>query len=203
MSPKRLILVLVVSLTLAVMARGSTQPIVPGTPCPDPSQPCTATVVGAGSLDPEFTLPTDPGVVSLGIFVVPGDVVLFETPNGSLTDPSTWSDVVEFSDSATGRGSIATTFPDAEGFGVILPAGFSLSANAVGILETTTGSGSDATDSTDYTAGTALYHIHSDCASAACEAQEPPETPEPATLSLLGLGLAAAFGVGRNKARQR
>jgi hypothetical protein len=159
--------------------------------------------VGASALDPLFVLPSDPGNVHLPIFVVPGDVVLFETASGSLADPSTWSDVVEFSNVAGVHGSFAQTFPDAEGVGIILPAGFTLSANAVGIFETLIGIGSDATDFTDYTAGSATYQIHSDCASKACELQEPRETPEPATISLLGLGLAAVFGLGLNKARQR
>jgi hypothetical protein len=194
---------LVIGVMTATLADASIILVDPGSPCPDPQQPCSAIPIGVSAVDPEFTLGSDPGAVSLGIFVVPGDVVLFETPNGSLADRSTWSDVVEFSDSPAGGGSIANTFADAEGFGIILPPGFTLSANARGIFETTTGTGSDATDFTDYQAGTALYHIHSDCASAACEASEPPETPEPATISLFGLGLAAAFSRVRNKARQR
>jgi hypothetical protein len=196
----RLILTLVVALTLGTIAQAQT----PGTPCLNQDVACTANpnLLGVSPSAPgfTFTLPTDPGVVHLPIFVVPGDVVLFETPNGMLADPTTWSDVVEFSSVPGVHGSFATTFPDAEPVGILLPAGFALSRNALGILETTTGTGSDAVDSTPYTAGAALYNIHSDCSGASpCEAKEPPETPEPATISLLGLGLAAVLRLGRNK----
>src|SRR5579864_7362398 len=68
----------------------------------------------------------------------------------------------------------------------LLPPGFSLSTNAVGITETQTGVGSDAIDFTTYTAGSAVYQIHSD--SPQNELPEPMEgTPEPATMGLLGL----------------
>jgi hypothetical protein len=134
------------------------------------------------------------------MFVVPGDVVLSETSTVSLGDQTTWSDVVEFSTPAGGT-SIATTFPDAEPVGILLPPGFSLSANALGLAETTKGQGLDSTDFTTYTAGNNIYQIHSDCSGAGCEALEPPETPEPATITLLGLGLAA-LRFGRNKTRR-
>ena len=159
------------------MASGAALSFLPGTPCVDVVKnnvPCTATgPVPTASItgnDPLFVLPSDPGVVPLlsaaggGIFVVPGDVVLFESSptQPSPTDTSLWSDVVEFSN---GRdGSIATTFADVEGFGVILPAGFTPSGNAVGIQETLVGNGTDANDFTTYIAGTNTYQIHSDCA---------------------------------------
>jgi hypothetical protein len=175
----------------------------PGTPCPN-DKPCVPITITAprtaGTTDPLFILPNDPGVVNLGIFVVPGDVVLFETSPGSLTNRTTWSDVVEFSDSRTGVGSIATTFADAEGFGVLVPPGFTPSFNAVGLQETLTGSGSDVTDFTTYTAGEAVYQIHSDCAGRGCELPEPTEgTPEPSSLLLLGTGLLAIAGTVRRK----
>ena len=201
MSMKRCIAVLVFALTTAAIASAEVL-ILPGTPCVGivgENAPCSGTVTSPTiAADPLFDLTSDPGVTDLGIFVVPGDVVLFETAGGSLTDKSTWSDVLEFSDSATGRGSIATIFPDAEGIGVILPTGFSLSANAVGLPENPVGTGTDA-DFTTYIAGTATYQVHSD--SPCCEVPDV-ETPEPSSVALLGLALAGVFVLGRRKALQ-
>lgn len=158
----------------------------PGTPCADdPTGGCfSSTSVKPGTLS-LFDLINDPGTVDLGIFVVPGDVVMFERPNGSLTDPATWSDVVRFE---TGpNSSTATIFADDEN-GVILPPDFVLSLNALSILEVQTGNGDDS-DFTVYTAGSATYNIHSDAALDP-EPEEPTEgTPEPATVGLLAGGL--------------
>src|SRR5579872_5064980 len=153
---RHLIVILVAGVLTAAMASGSAVSSLPGTPCSDVvgnNVPCTGTpsiTATTNSNDPTFDLANDPGVVALlgatggGIFVVPGDVVLFETTNGNLQDQSTWSDVVRFSNSR--GGSIATTFPDAEPVGILLPGGFTLSGNAVGLMETTTGTSSDVTD---------------------------------------------------------
>ena len=64
--------------------------------------------------------------MSLGIFVVPGKVVLFEHPGGSLKAPITSSDVVRYSNGW--NASTAIIFGDDEN-GEILPAGFHESAN--------------------------------------------------------------------------
>jgi hypothetical protein len=65
-----------------------------------------------------FNLLNDPGDTNLGVFVVPGDVVLFEHPPvGPLTNspnPSTWSDLLHFSNIAGIAGSTATIFADLE-----------------------------------------------------------------------------------------
>jgi hypothetical protein len=173
----------------------------PGIPCSDLGQPAPGPCV-AGSTsnstsrsafaDVLFSLLNDPGTVNLGIFVVPGDVVLFEHANGSLTNPASWSDLVRFATGA--NGSTATMFADGEaGTGP-----FTLSANAVSIIETQTGTGTDA-DFTVYTAGTATYNVHSDAALTP-EPGEPMEgTPEPSTLTLLIGGSLLLIG----RARQR
>ena len=137
---------------------------------------------------------TDPSVANLGIFVVPGDVVLFETASGSLTDQSTWSDVVHFEDLPGVSGSTAAVFPDLDP-GIVLPPGFALSANAVGIHEDLV------KNFTVYTVGTpaaATYNIFSDCSGPGCEILEPGENvPEPATAGLVASGLLAAIRLRR------
>jgi hypothetical protein len=203
------VVILVAGLLTAAMASGSAVSFSPGIPCVDVvgnNVPCTgipSTTALTNSNDPTFNLANDPGVVALlgatggGIFVVPGDVVLFETTNGNLQDQSTWSDVVQFSD---GRGgSIATTFPDAEPVGILLPGGFTLSSNAVGFMETTTGTSSDSTDFTTYVAGSATYQIHSDC-TGACELSDV-ETPEPSLMGLLGFGFVGLLAAVKLRSR--
>jgi hypothetical protein len=172
----------------------------PGTPCsdinPTAAGPCLPpTITASAAADVVFQLLNDPGTGNLGIFVVPGDVVLFEHATGSLTNPASWSDVVHF---ATGpNSSSATTFPDSE-TGPILPAGFTLSANAVSIIETQTGTGTDA-DFTVYTAGSATYNIHSDAALTP-EPTEPGEgVPEPSTLALLAGGVLVLIARARRR----
>jgi len=174
----------------------------PGTPCSDLGQPApgpcdTGTTSSSTSrsafADVLFNLVNDPGTQNLGIFVVPGDVVLFEHPGGSLTAPATWSDVVRFTTGS--KSSSATMLADGEN-GVILPPGFTLSANAVSITEVQTGTGTDA-DFTVYTAGSATYNVHSDAALT----PEPPEpmegTPEPSTLTLFIGGSLLLIGRAR------
>jgi hypothetical protein len=209
------LLVTVIGLVLGAATVSATiAPFAPGTPCIDivgNNVPCTAnpTPTSSSSQDPLFVLANDPGTVPLllptggPIFVVPGDVVLFESNVGvpSSTNTSFWSDVVRFSDGP--NGSIATTFADAENFGVILPPGFTLSLNAVGIQETLTGNGTDANDFTTYVAGSATYQIHSDCAGPGCELPEPNEgTPEPSMMGLLGFGFAGIILASRLRSRK-
>jgi hypothetical protein len=192
----KIVLSLAVLLAVAVTVNGQ-QLALPGTPCADigvPTGPCSATpipsVSNAVGIQAVFNLLFDPGDNNLGVFVVPGDVVMFEHPPiGSLTNPNPrlWSDVVRFQNIAGRVGSTATIFPDDEN-GALLPANFfPLSANAVAIVETQTGQGTDV-DFTIYTAGTNTYMVHSDAALT----PEPPETvePEPSTIWMLIGGLA-------------
>ena len=201
----RLLWILTLMLVIASVVAGVASAAVvvtPGTPCSDLGQtapgPCVAgssSSSSASALAILFNLVNDPGTLNLGIFVVPGDVVLFEHPGGSLTAPATWSDVVRFTTGA--NSSSATIFADGEN-GVILPAGFQLSANAVSIVEVQTGTGTDA-DFTVYTAGTATYNVHSDAALTP-EPVEPMEgVPEPSTLALFIGG--SLFLIGRVRRR--
>jgi hypothetical protein len=170
-------------------------PPLPGVACADlgvPSGACTGTPTALSQgtpvlADPTFNLFLDPGTVSLGIFVVPGDAVLFEHSGGSLTNPSSWSDVVHFANGP--NGSTATTFADTE-TGPLLPPGFVLSTNAVSIIETQTGTGTDA-DFTVYNpgGGSVTYNVFSDAALTP-EPVEPSEgVPEPSTFFLLAGGV--------------
>jgi hypothetical protein len=172
----------------------------PGTPCPVGAAPAPCTASGTNNTSFSVSaqalnknIASDPGITILNAFVVPGTVVLCESvsPNGCLSSSrTTWSDVVQFFDLPNGSGSAAQMYADNEA-GVVLPNGFTVSANAVSLTEIQTGFGDDR-DFTSYTpsAGT-TYTIHSDCAGAGCEIPDP-ETPEPSTLMLLGSGLAAA-----------
>ena len=163
----------------------------PGTPCSvitGVNAPCDSTKTPSTAIrtaGPVFRL-GDPSITNLGIFVVPGDAVLFETSTGSLGDQSTWSDVVHFADSPNGSGSTATVYFDLDP-GVVLPVGFVLSANAVGIPE------DPVNNFTVYNPSGATYNVFSDCAGPGCEIPEPTETPEPITAGLLGSGLVVVL----------
>ena len=164
----------------------------PGTPCADIgvlSGPCTApsTTPSAIATPLAFTFDIFDGNNPLGIFVVPGDVVVFEAPNGSSSNPATWSDLVRFQNFPGAGQSTATQFSDLENG---LPP-FTLSANFQTVVEIQTGTGTEA-DITNYTAGTTIYHIHSDAASPELQPEPGGDVPEPSTLLLLGSGLVAA-----------
>jgi len=128
------------------------------------------------TVDPVFNL-TDTSVTPLGMFVIPGDVIIFETSAGSINDISTWSDLLHF-ENVVG-GSTATVYSDADdsdGSGEGFPPGFPLS-NVTTIQETV--------PPTVYVAGSNTYNVFSDF----------PETtvPEPAMMGLFGVGLCGVF----------
>jgi len=204
-------LLLVLVLCIAGVRAYSQNLIAPGTPCVDigvltgpctaiPSPPGISSNVGIQAL---FNLLNDPGNTNLNMFVVPGDVVLFEHPPvGPVTNPpnpSAWSDLLHFTNIPGIAGSTATIFADLENGVVGLPVGFTLSANAVGILEIQQGTGTDA-DFTVYNAGSNTYQVHSDAASPEIP---DPEVPEPSTFILIGGGLVAASIYKRNSSRRR
>ena len=195
---KSFLLVAVTLILSGTINEGAITLTTPGTLCTVSAQSCSPAPItsAAPTFMGDITNPqilNDPSITNLGVFVVPGTVVLCEvaTSVGScLNSPVTqWSDVLLFFDLPNGGGSAVQVFADLENGVVLLPAGFALSANAVSILEQLSGTGNDAIDFTDYTAGNQVYRIHSD----AINPEIPdPETPEPSTLVLLGSGLAAA-----------
>jgi hypothetical protein len=87
MSFNRLFLIVAVLLVAATTA-SATVVTTPGTPCADitgENAACTSSTPPSAAIlaaDPVFNL-LDPSVTNLGIFVVPGDVVLFENMSGS------------------------------------------------------------------------------------------------------------------------
>lgn len=173
----------------------------PGTPCIDlgvTSGPCTAppsiSTAAVGAL--AFTFDIFDGNNALGIFVVPGDVVVFETPNGSPSNPAGWSDLVRFQNFPGATQSTAVQFSDLENG---LPP-FNLSPNFQTVVEIQTATGSES-DITTYTAGTATYRIHSDAANPELQPEPSGDIPEPSTLVLLGGGLAALSIFGRRRFR--
>jgi hypothetical protein len=107
-----------------------------------------------------------------------GFVVLLESPNAVQTDPTQWSDVLQFIDSGTGN--TLRLFSDTGSF-----PGNVLTSPHTFITEIQTGTGNDFTDFTVYTADINTYNIYSGAP------VNENETPEPASAALVGSGLIA------------
>jgi hypothetical protein len=124
-------------------------------------------------------------MVSIPVSVVSGFIVVLET-GGTLANPSTWSDVVEiFNNVSSTTGNLLQLFSGDGSFGASFIM-LVLDSPHVTIFENPLGTAT--TNPSVYTAGGSVYNIFS-----------APSVPEPATLALLGIGLA---GIGFSRRRK-
>jgi PEP-CTERM motif len=184
--------------------------------------PCRASIDGNVSFtvfegNAETTINGDlveaPLTTSLGVCTAPGYVAIFENANGSLTDPSTWSDLAYFD----GAGNV-TMYSDPPPTGVT---NWQVSVADKGVFENSLGQGiysaqtfgtvqvcsEDPTDPakficTHIVVGTTYDYTFVSDSPVSGEDElpaAPGPVPEPMTLSLLGTGMLGVVGVVRRK----
>jgi hypothetical protein len=126
-------------------------------------------------------------LVSLPSTVQAGYIVLLESPSSINSDPTTWSDVLQFIDGGTGNANTAQLFSS----GCACFPSFA-TVNAVSNffqLETQTGTGNDFTDSTTIATTFNTFNIFS--AAPNLSGGGPGSVPEPASLALMASALLA------------
>jgi hypothetical protein len=126
-----------------------------------------------------------------------GYIVLLESPGGSQTDPTQWSDVLHFIDNGTGQATSAqllsigcNCFPTSAVVNAT-PHAF--------LVENQTGVGNDFIDSTQFVAGFNTFNIFS--ASPVSSGPGPSPVPEPASLALMSLALVFLFAFVRSRSK--
>jgi hypothetical protein len=142
------------------------------------------------------SFPTVPTVQSVNA----GYVVLLESPGGSHTDPTQWSDVLQFIDNGGGVSTSAqllsigcSCFPTVAVINV---------PSTQFLVENQTGTGNDFTDSTTYapTNNFNTFNIFS-ASPISSSGPGPSPAPEPASLALMSLALIFLFAFVRIRPR--
>jgi hypothetical protein len=160
-----------------------------------------ATIVGTSGFACNFYETTDTGlpseisnVVSLPSTVEAGYIVLLESPSSLNTDPTQWSDVLQFIDGGGGNANTAQLFSS----GCLCFPTFATVNAAPNFfqLETQVGQGNDFTDSTTIATTFNTFNIFS-----AAPDPAPDAAPEPASLALMAsaLSLLVALALARLK----
>ena len=128
-----------------------------------------------------------------------GYVVLLESPGGSQTDPTQWSDVLHFIDNGTGFATSAqllsngcNCFPTSAVVNAALHAFF---------VENQTGVGNDFIDSTQFVTGFNTFNIFSASPVSGPAPTDPSPAPEPASLALMGFALTLLFAFARVRSK--
>jgi hypothetical protein len=131
-------------------------------------------------------------IVILPNMVTTGYVVLFETPAGSFSDSSTWSDVLAFLGSgATNQAQLWSS----GGFTPSFITAVQSSSSIATLVETQTGTGNDFLDFTTFTAGPDVYNIYS-------AAPNVENAPEPASLAFGAVGMVCLGVTARRRKRK-
>jgi hypothetical protein len=141
------------------------------------------------------SFPTVPTVQSVNA----GYVVLLESPGGSHTDPTQWSDVLQFIDNG---GKVSTSAQLLSIGCACFPTAAVINDPATQFLvENQAGVGNDFIDSTQFVAGFNTFNIFSASPIPSSSGPGPSPAPEPASLALMSLALIFLFAFVRIRPR--
>jgi hypothetical protein len=139
--------------------------------------------------------PTVPTVQSVNA----GYVVLLESPGGSHTDPTQWSDVLQFIDNG---GKVSTSAQLLSIGCACFPTAAVINDPATQFLvENQAGVGNDFIDSTQVVAGFNIFNIFSASPVSAPISTAPGAVPEPASLALMVFALILLFVLASIRSR--
>jgi hypothetical protein len=127
----------------------------------------------------------------LGQSVLAGYVVLLESPSASHTDPTQWSDVLQFIDGGSGQATSSQLFSAGCN---CFPTSATVNAGpSAFVLETQTGQGDDFSDSTQFNAGFNTFTVFS---------AAPNTVPEPGSGVLVGLALVFLIALALTRPKE-